>query len=165
VYNVLFVCTSNSARSIFGEVLLNQPSISQGRFHAYSAGSAPVGHVDPLAIEALEQNHLPTAGLHSKSWNEFAAPNAPHMDIIVTVCDQAASETCPVWPGHPATAHWSIPDPAATDGDDEHKARAFRDALADMRRRIDLLVMLPEEKVSQVALRQHLAEIAAKAEA
>src|SRR5262245_48648624 len=117
MYNVLFICTGNSARSIFGEVLLNQPSISKGRLKAYSAGSQPAGRVHPLAIETLEHSQLPTDGLRSKSWDEFAAADAPHMDIVVTVCDRAANETCPIWPGHPATAHWSIADPAGVDGD------------------------------------------------
>jgi arsenate reductase len=160
MYNVLFLCTGNSARSIFGEVLLNHAYASQGRFHAFSAGSSPKGQVHPLTIATLERNHLPTDGLRSKSWDEFAAPGAPRMDFIITVCDQAANETCPVWPGHPIAAHWSIPDPAAVEGDDEQKRRAFQDALANLRRRIDLLVMLPEEKVSDLALRQHLAATA-----
>ena len=160
MYNVLFLCTGNSARSIFGEVLLNLPSVSQGRFRAYSAGSLPRGQVNPLTLEALEQSHLPTTGLRSKSWDEFSGPDAPHMDLIITVCDAAANEVCPVWPGHPVSAHWGIADPAAVEGDDEHKRRAFRDALAEMRRRIDLMVVLPIEKLSELSLKQHLAEIA-----
>ena len=140
MYNVLFLCTGNSARSILGEVLLNQPSVSHGRFRAYSAGSSPRGQVNPLTLEVLEQNHLPTQGLRSKSWDEFSGPDAPRMDLIITVCDAAANEVCPLWPGHPVTAHWSIADPAAVEGDDEHKRRAFQEALDEMRRRIDLMV-------------------------
>ena len=164
MYNVLFICTGNSARSIFGEVLLNLPSVSEGRFRAYSAGSSPRGEVHPLALEALEHNHLPTSGLRSKSWEEFSGPDAPRMDLIITVCDQAANEACPIWPGHPVSAHWGIADPAVAEGDEDHKRRAFRDALAEMRRRIDLMVTLPLDKLSELSIQQHLAEIAASGE-
>jgi arsenate reductase len=135
-YNVLFLCTGNSARSIMAEALLNAQS--GGRFRAHSAGSHPKGRVHPLAIEMLQRNHLPTEGLRSKSWNEFAAPNAPKMDFVVTVCDHAARESCPIWPGHPSTAHWSIADPAAVRGSGADRIRAFEDAWRALAARIKL---------------------------
>ena len=140
VYNVLFLCTGNSARSIMAEAMLNE--LGRGRFKAYSAGSHPTGKVNPLAVETLEAAGLSAHGLRSKSWEEFARPGAPPMDFILTVCDSAAGEVCPIWPGKPVNAHWGVPDPAAVAGSDEHKRAAFRSAAAALRRRIELLVSL-----------------------
>lgn len=134
--NVLFLCTGNSARSILAEALLNDDAIGGGRFRGYSAGSQPKGTVHPLALDTLKENGLPTEGLRSKSWQEFAAADAPRMDFIFTVCDNAAAEACPLWPGHPVTAHWGLPDPAAVEGSDEEKRRAFKDTFTELRRRI-----------------------------
>jgi arsenate reductase (thioredoxin) len=156
-YDVLFLCTGNSARSILGEALLN--SLGKGRFRAYSAGSHPGGRVNPFALELLEKNGLPTQGLRSKSWDEFAAPGSPAFDFIFTVCDSAAAETCPVWPGHPMSAHWGIPDPAAVEGEDEAKRKAFRDAFVRLQRRISLLVNLPLQGLDKLSLQQRLSEI------
>ena len=156
-YNVLFLCTGNSARSILGEALLN--SMGRGRFRAWSAGSHPGGRVNPFALEILAKNGFATAGLRSKSWDEFAAPGAPEFDFIFTVCDAAAAETCPVWPGHPMSAHWGIPDPAAVEGDDETKRRAFRDAFSRLQRRISLLVNLPVQSLDKLSLQKELGEI------
>jgi arsenate reductase (thioredoxin) len=141
VHNVLFLCTGNSARSILAEALLNQLGV--GRFRAFSAGSHPKGVVNPWTLTILREAGLPAAGLRSKSWDEFAAPDTPRMDLVVTVCDDAAGEICPIWPGQPITAHWGIPDPAATAGDDQAMRRAFGAALAAMRRRVQHLVALP----------------------
>ena len=137
-HNVLFLCTGNSARSIMAEVLMNH--LGKGRFKAHSAGSHPNGKVNPFSIETLKSFGLPTEGLRSKSWDEFAAAGAPPIDFVITVCDNAAAEACPVWPGHPATAHWSIEDPAAVAGPDEDKRAAFRGAADDLRRRIEAFV-------------------------
>lgn len=156
-YNVLFLCTGNSARSILGEALLN--SLGKGRFRAWSAGSHPGGRVNPFALEILSRNGFATEGLRSKSWDEFAAPGAPEFDFIFTVCDAAAAETCPVWPGHPMSAHWGIPDPAAVEGDDETKRRAFRDAFSRLQRRISLLVNLPVQSLDKLSLQKELGEI------
>lgn len=156
-YNVLFLCTGNSARSILGEALLN--SLGKGRFRAWSAGSRPGGRVNPFALEILSKNGFATEGLRSKSWDEFAAPGAPEFDFIFTVCDAAAAETCPVWPGHPMSAHWGIPDPAAVEGDDEAKRRAFRDAFSRLQRRISLLVNLPVQSLDKLSLQKELGEI------
>ena len=134
--NVLFLCTGNSARSILAEALLNAPAIGGGRFRGYSAGSQPRGTVHPLALATLRHEGLPTEGLRSKSWQEFADADAPRMDFIFTVCDNAAAETCPIWPGHPVTEHWGLPDPAAAEGSDEDKRRAFRDTFEELRRRL-----------------------------
>ena len=155
--NVLFLCTGNSARSILGEALLN--SLGKGRFRAWSAGSHPGGRVNPFALEILSRNGFATEGLRSKSWDEFAAPGAPEFDFIFTVCDSAAAETCPVWPGHPMSAHWGIPDPAAVEGDDETKRRAFRDAFSRLQRRISLLVNLPVQSLDKLSLQKELGEI------
>jgi len=133
-YTVLFLCTGNSARSIMAEVLLNDRG--EDRYHAFSAGSHPKGQVHPLAIETLRHNNLPAEGLRSKSWDEFSAPGAPHVDFVITVCDQAALEVCPIWPGRPATAHWSIADPAAIDGSDREKQQAFERAFRELDARI-----------------------------
>ena len=158
-FTVLFLCTGNSARSVMAEALLNHPTIGHGRFRAYSAGSHPKGQVHPLALETLAANHLPTQGFRSKSWDEFAGPGAPVMDFVFTVCDDAAAEVCPVWPGQPMTAHWGLPDPAAAAGTDEEKRRAFRDALITLRRRIELFVSLPFDKLNRLALGHRLKEI------
>ena len=160
MFNVLFLCTGNSARSILAEALINHPAIGHGRFKGFSAGSFPKGQVHPLALETLAANHLSTEGYRSKSWDEFSKPGAPHMDFVFTVCDQAAAEVCPVWPGHPVTAHWGVPDPAAVPdtGEDEQR-RAFRDALLSLRRRIELFVNLPFEDLKDMALKERLDHI------
>jgi len=150
VKSVLFVCTGNSARSILAEAYLNHAA--RGRYRAYSAGSQPNGRVNPFALELLAKSGLATAGLRSKSWDEFARPQAPKIDFIFTVCDSAAAEACPVWPGQPATAHWGVPDPAAAQGSDDEKRRAFKDAFTMLSRRIDLFLALPDEKLSRRAL-------------
>ena len=154
-YNVLFLCTGNSARSILGEALMN--TLGKGRFQAYSAGSFPKGAVHPMALEVLSDMHLPTAGLRSKSWDEFARPGAPVMDFIFTVCDDAAGETCPVWPGHPMTAHWGIEDPAKVEGPGQK--RAFNTALTYLRARIQLFLALPIQSIDEMALRSELKDI------
>jgi protein-tyrosine-phosphatase len=141
--SVLFLCTGNSARSILAEAYLNHAG--RGRFRAYSAGSHPGGKVNPFALELLRERGLPTSGVRSKSWDEFAGAGAPRIDFIFTVCDSAAAETCPIWPGHPVTAHWGVPDPAAVEGSDDEKRRAFREAFTALSRRIDLFLALPDE--------------------
>ena len=148
--NVLFLCTANSARSIMAEALLNH--LGRGRFRAHSAGSHPGGQVNPLALETLNEWGLPTDGLRSKGWDEFAAPDAVSMDFILTVCDNAAGEACPIWPGKPVSAHWGVPDPAAAAGSDEQKRAAFRQAALILRRRIELLVSLPPERLDKARL-------------
>ncbi|HEU4486816.1 MAG TPA: arsenate reductase ArsC [Povalibacter sp.] len=150
-YNVLFLCTGNSARSILAEALLNH--LGAGRFHAFSAGSFPKGRVNPAAIELLERTGLPTGNLRSKSWDEFAAPGAPPIDFVITVCDNAAGEVCPVWPGKPMTAHWGIADPAEVEGDAQ-KAAAFRKALTELEARIKLFVNVPIESLDRMTLQQ-----------
>jgi len=156
-YNVLFLCTGNSARSILAQSLLNYQG--KGRFTAYSAGSFPKGKVHPLALELLRSLGLPTEGMRSKSWNEFAAADAPVMDFVVTVCDQAAGELCPVWPGQPMTAHWSVPDPAAVTASEDAQRRAFKDALRALDTRIKLFVALPMEKLDRMALQRSVRQI------
>lgn len=156
-FNVLFLCTGNSARSIMAEAILND--LGKGKFKAFSAGSHPTGNVNPLALELLEKNRLPTTGLHSKSWNEFSRPGAPFMHFVFTVCDQAAAETCPVWPGQPMTAHWGIHDPAAIQGSIEEKRKAFLKAYTELYRRISLFTCLPIETLSNLALKERLDEI------
>jgi arsenate reductase len=151
-YNVLFLCTGNSARSILAETLLNQKG--KPNFCAYSAGSHPGGRVNPYAIRQLESAGLPTTGLRSKSWDEFAKPGAPQMDFVFTVCDNAAKEVCPIWPGQPMTAHWGIPDPGAVVGSDEQIARAFRDAYVTLDRRIGLFLSLPLSSLDQLAIKK-----------
>ena len=151
-YNVLFICTGNSARSILAEALIEH--WGRGRFRGYSAGSFPKGAVHPLALELLAKRHLPTEGLRSKSWDEFARPGAPVMDFVFTVCDQAAGEVCPVWPGNPVTAHWGVPDPAVVEGSLEERGRAFRAALLALEARIKLFVHLPMEKLDRLALKR-----------
>jgi arsenate reductase len=157
MFNVLFLCTGNSARSILAEAYLN--SIARGRFRAYSAGSHPNGKVNAFALELLERNRLPTAGLRSKAWDEFAQPDAPGMDIVITVCDQAAGEMCPVWPGRPITAHWGVEDPAAAEGDDDTKRQAFMQAFAVLQKRIALLTSLRLEALDELAVKQELTRI------
>lgn len=155
-YNVLILCTGNSARSILGEVLFN--TMGKGKFKAYSAGSKPAGRVNPGAVEWLQANGHSLEGLRSKSWDEFAATGAPQFDFIFTVCDNAAGEVCPIWLGHPATAHWGIPDPAHIEGDDARRA-AFNRAAAQLARRIQLFMALPIEKLDKQVLKEQLAEI------
>lgn len=157
--NVLFLCTGNSSRSIMAEAMLNYEAIGGGKFRAFSAGSHPKGAVDSLALELLRQHHIPTEGLRSKSWDEFAGPEAPRLHFVFTVCDQAAAEQCPVWPGQPMTAHWGVPDPAAVTASDEARRRAFRDALLVLRRRIELFTSLPLDKLTRLALQERLDDI------
>lgn len=150
--NVLFLCAHNSARSILAEAVLN--ALGEGRFRAYSAGSSPRANQqpNPLGLQVLQEAGIDTAGLSSKSWDVFAAPDAPQMDLIVTVCDNAAGEVCPIWPGHPATAHWGYADPSAGDAPDAVKLEAFRHTLQALRQRMQLLVQLPPEKLEAAAL-------------
>ena len=159
-YNVLFLCTGNSARSILAEAQMNH--LGQGRFRAYSAGSHPAGKVNPFALELLKAAGLPTDGLRSKSWEEFARPGAPAMDFILTVCDNAAGEVCPIWPGKPVTAHWGVADPAAVEGSDAEKRLAFRDAATILRRRIELLASMPMDKLDALARGRELRSIGKK---
>jgi arsenate reductase len=157
--NVLFLCTGNSARSILAEALLNHAVIGGGRFRAFSAGSHPNGAVHPVALETLKAHGITTVGLRSKSWDEFAAPGAPPIDVVITVCDNAAAETCPVWPGHPVTAHWGIPDPAALERGDAQR-RAFEDTFQVLRRRVSLLASLPADALSREVVEQRVRAIA-----
>ena len=157
VYNVLFLCTGNSARSVLAEGLLNH--YGKGRFRAYSAGSHPAGKVNPFTLELLRKNHLPIDGLRSKSWDEFAAPGAPRLDFVFTVCDQAAGEACPFWPGQPMTAHWGVEDPAGVQGSDEHKRRAFLDAFRTLGARVRLFASLRPELLERSALQAKVQEI------
>lgn len=156
-YNVLFLCTGNSARSLFAEVWLN--NVQQARFTAYSAGSQPSGAVNPYAQRLLESMNLPTDGLRSKSWDEFAGRDVPHMDFVFTVCDQAAAEACPVWPGQPMTAHWGIEDPAMVSGDDRQRMQAFRAAFFALQKHIDLFVNLPLASLDRMRLQEALDDI------
>jgi len=158
-YNVLFLCTGNSARSILAEAIINNLAIGQGRFRGFSAGSHPKGAVNPHALELLRNQRMPVDGLRSKSWDEFAGTDAPTMDFVFTVCDQAAAEPCPYWPGQPVTAHWGLPDPAAVEGPDEQKRRAFLDAYLVLKRRIELLASLPLDKLDGLALAERLERI------
>lgn len=156
-YNALFICTGNSARSILAEGLLN--ALGGGRFKACSAGSQPKGEVHPLALATLERLRLPSTGYRSKSWDEFATPGAPLLDFIFTVCDNAAGETCPFWPGQPVSAHWGVPDPAAVEGSDEQQRKAFLDAAVTLRRRIELFLSLPLARLDAMSLQQQLRDI------
>lgn len=156
-WNVLFLCTGNSARSILAEALLNHAG--GGRFRAFSAGSHPSGKVNPFAIELLERSHLPVEELRSKPWDEFAVPGAPVLDFVFTVCDNAAGEVCPVWPGQPISAHWGVEDPAAVQGTDEQKRRAFTTAFNQLRNRIGMFASLPLEKLEGLAIKRKLDEI------
>ncbi len=157
VYNLLFICTGNSARSILAEGLVNH--LGAGRFKAWSAGSHPTGTVNPFALQTLATWRIPTDGFRSKRWDEFALPGAPALDFIFTVCDNAAGEVCPVWPGQPMTAHWGVPDPAAVDGTDAQKARAFMDAALTLKRRIELLLSLPLGALAGMSLQRQLDQI------
>ncbi|MFY9729794.1 MAG: arsenate reductase ArsC [Candidatus Acidiferrales bacterium] len=156
-YNVLFLCTGNSARSIMAEAILNRKG--RPNFQAYSAGSHPTGRVRPEALRQLELAHLPTEGLRSKDWDEFAKPGAPQMNFVFTVCDNAAKEVCPVWPGQPMTAHWGVPDPAAVEGSPEEIERAFRDAFMTLDRRISLLLCLPLSSLDKLAIKREIDRI------
>ena len=159
VYNVLFLCTHNSARSIMAEAILNNPAFSKGRFKAYSAGSYPAGKPNPFALEHIQRVGLPIDGLRSKDWDEFAAASAPKMDFVFTVCDNVANEVCPVWPGQPMTAHWGLPDPAAVEGSDEQKRCAFAEAFRHLSNRIDLFMSLPMDKLDRLSLQRKLRDI------
>lgn len=157
MYNVLFLCTGNSARSIMAEVILNRLGI--GKFKAYSAGSHPRGEVNPLTISLLQRLNYETADLRSKDWAEFAEPDAPPLHFVFTVCDKAAAEMCPVWPGQPMTAHWGVPDPAEVEGDELTRLAAFREAYRQLYNRIDIFVNLPIHALDELALQQHLHDI------
>lgn len=159
-YNILFLCTGNSARSILAEAVVNNLSITQGKFKGHSAGSHPKGEPNPYAIEVLTRNNFSIEGLRSKSWDEFAQPGAPELDFVFTVCDSAAGEQCPYWPGQPMTAHWGMPDPAAVEGTPDQIYRAFMDTLLVLRRRIEIFASLPFEKLDRLALEHHVKEIA-----
>jgi len=159
VFNVLFLCTGNTARSVLAEALLR--SLGQGRYASYSAGSQPKGVVNPFALKVLERHGISTAGLSSKSWDVFAVPDAPQMDFVFTVCDNAAGEACPFWPGQPMTAHWGIEDPAAVEGPDIEKERAFEEAFRLMRNRIAAFCALPTKSISGLVLSKKLKEIGA----
>jgi arsenate reductase (thioredoxin) len=159
VYNVLFLCTGNSARSILAEAILN--ARGKGRFKAFSAGSHPKGAPHPLALALLERRGLPTSGLRSKAWDEFAQPGAPVLDFVFTVCDDAAGEICPVWPGKPITAHWGQPDPAAVEGSELEQANAFREAFCTLERRIELFTALPVTTLDRLALGNKARQIGA----
>lgn len=155
--NVLFLCTGNSARSILAESVLNH--VGRNRYRGFSAGSHPNGTVNPFAVELLKKNNFPTDGLRSKSWDEFAQPAAPVMDVVITVCDQAAGEVCPVWPGQPINAHWGVDDPAKVEGDEETKRRAFLHAYTHLRRRIEIFCNLPMANLDRMALKRQLDDI------
>ena len=156
-FNVLFLCTGNSARSVLAESILNK--IGNGRFKAFSAGSHPSGAINPHVLEFLEKRNFPTADLRSKSWNEFAAPDGPALDFVFTVCDNAAGEVCPVWPGQPVTAHWGVEDPVSVDGDDDAKRKAVLTAFALLNHRISLSASLPIAKLDAMSLKKELDEI------
>jgi arsenate reductase len=156
-YNVLFVCTGNSARSIMAEGLLNH--MGEGRFKAYSAGSHPTGKVSPHALHTLERLRLSAEGYRSKNWDEFAAPGAPAMDFVLTVCDKAAGEVCPVWPGQPMTAHWGVADPAAFEGSEEATERQFMDTALTLKRRIELMLALPLARLDAMAIQREMRDI------
>ena len=159
-FNILFLCTGNSARSILAEAIMNK--VGAGKFVAYSAGSMPKGEVHPKALELLSGLGYPTAGLRSKSWDEFAAPGAPELDFIITVCDNAAGEVCPIWPGQPMTAHWGIPDPAAVEGSPVEINFAFNDAYRVLNNRLTLFASLPFEGLDRLSLKRRMDEIGAK---
>ena len=155
--HVLFICTGNSARSILAEGLLNY--LGRGRFAAHSAGSHPNGIVNPFALSTLQALHIPIDGFRSKNWDEFSQPGAPTLDYVLTVCDNAAGGMCPVWPGQPMTAHWGVPDPAAVEGTDDAKARAFMDTAVTLRRRIELMLSLPIASLDRMAIQRELRQI------
>jgi len=154
IYNVLFICTGNSARSIMAEAILN--NLGHGRFIAYSAGSHASGTINPYALEQIKSSHLPHEHLRSKSWDEFAQPNAPELDFVFTVCDKAAGEVCPVWPGQPMTAHWGVEEPSAVDGTEEEKRKAFSTAFRILHRRLSLFTSLPIDKLDSLTLKREL---------
>jgi arsenate reductase len=156
-YNILFLCTGNSARSVLAEVLMNR--LSKGRFRAYSAGSHPAGEVNPYTLELLHSKGFATDGLRSKNWDEFARPDAPAMDFVITVCDKAAGEVCPIWPGQPMTAHWGFEDPAAAQGSDEARRKIFTKVFVEIARRIELMLALPIEKLDRLALERRVRDI------
>ncbi|NMM37040.1 MAG: arsenate reductase ArsC [Glaciimonas sp.] len=157
IYNVLFLCTGNSARSIIAESILNQ--LGAGRFRAYSAGSHPRGEVHPLTLDLLQRHHYDVSTLRSKSWDEFAEPDAPKLDFVFTVCDQAAGEVCPFWPGQPMTAHWGFADPSQVEGDDATKHKAFNRTHLEITNRIRPLLSLPLDKLDRASLQKHLHEM------
>jgi len=159
-YNVLFICTGNSARSVIAEGLMNE--LGKDRFLAFSAGSHPKGSVHPLALKTLATHHIPTDGFRSKSWDEFAGPEAPVLHFVFTVCDQAAREVCPVWPGQPMTAHWGMPDPAAVDGNEQAKEKAFLDTFITMKRRIQLMLSLPLASLDRMAIQKAIKDIGSR---
>jgi protein-tyrosine-phosphatase len=161
-FNILFLCTGNSARSILAEAIVNE--IGAGRFASFSAGSFPKGAVHPQALALLERLGHPTGNLRSKSWDEFAAPGAPELDFIITVCDNAAGEVCPIWPGHPITAHWGLPDPAAAKGTDAEVALAFADTYRMLTNRLKAFTSLPVESLSKASMKAHMDEIGANAD-
>lgn len=156
-YNVLFICTGNSARSIMAEALLN--NLGNGRFKAFSAGSNHTGAVNPIALDLIKRYRFPAEHLRSKPWDEFAAPGAPELDFVFTVCDKAAGETCPVWPGQPMTAHWGVEDPSAIQGSDDQVAKAFSDVFRILHRRISLLTVLPIGRLDSLALQRNIEDI------
>ncbi|WP_404932800.1 arsenate reductase ArsC [Piscinibacter sp. HJYY11] len=160
-YNVLFICTGNSARSILAEAFLNH--LGRDRFKGFSAGSSPRGAVHPMTLAALQHFKLPAEGYRSKSWEEFARPDAPVLDFVFTVCDQAAGEACPVWPGQPMTAHWGMPDPAAVEGSDAQKQQAFLDAAVLLKRRIELMLSLPFTTLDKLSLQHAVRDIGKQA--
>ena len=157
IYNVLFVCTGNSARSILAEELLNH--MARGQFVAYSAGSHATGTVNPFALSTLQTLHIPTDGFRSKNWEEFAQPGAPALDFVFTVCDNAAGEMCPVWPGQPMTAHWGVPDPGAFEGKDAEKAKVFMSTAVTLKRRLELMLSLPIKSLDSMAIKREITEI------
>lgn len=156
-YNVLFICTGNSARSILSEAILNH--LGDSRFKAYSAGSFPKGEVHPLTLEILQEQHFDVSTLRSKSWDEFSQPGAPEMDFIITVCDKAGGEVCPIWPGHPITVHWGYPDPAAAEGDHATRKAAFAKCFREISQRLRLFTSLPIDKIDRLSLHHHLVEM------
>lgn len=158
-YNILFLCTGNSARSIMAEALVT--IMSKGRFHGYSAGSKPGGKVNPFAIEKVEETGYPLENLRSKNWDECAKPDAPHMNFIITVCDNAAGEVCPIWPGHPTTAHWSFEDPAAVEGSDEEKRAAFNKIFKQIMVRVNTFLALPVHKLEKHMIQEEIRKIGA----
>lgn len=157
IYHVLFICTGNSARSVIAEGLMND--LGQGRFKAFSAGSHPKGAVHPLALKILATHRIPTDGFRSKSWEEFALPGAPQLHFVFTVCDQAAGEVCPVWPGQSMTAHWGMPDPAAVDAEEPVREKAFLDTFITMKRRIQLMLSLPLASLDRMAIQREISGI------
>ncbi len=159
-YNALFICTGNTARSILAEGLMND--LGRGRFRAYSAGSQPKGVVNPFALQTLASWRIPTEGFRSKSWDEFAQPGAPELDFVFTVCDNAAGEVCPFWPGQPMTAHWGVPDPAAVEGTDEEKSKAFLSAAVTLKRRIELMLALPLPSLDKHRIQREIEDIGSR---